>query len=284
VTLQILRNAGWAIVPIHYSLDPEKTEAWAAHEKERYRASGLPNPDGVWQREMEIDFSATAGALAYPNYHESIHCVPGEIPVQRGIPLCLWMDFNVAPMVWGVAQIVHGWLNCIRTFSLEPATIALMCVEFRNLYPSHSAELWIYGDAAGHSRTSQTAQSDYDLVRIGLVGYNVPIVHKVPIDNPDEKDRLNAVNTKLKPPDGMPGMRISKPNCPHLVADFEQVVLNNRGKLAKTYDFSNPYSKLTHASDGVGYLISREWPVAKLVSRPAPKAKPLKYDRLLGDL
>jgi hypothetical protein len=272
---------GFTIVPIHYSHDVEKDTAWAARERLKYTAGG--GTDADWQREMEIDFTAQAGALAYPSYRSSIHLIKRIEPV-AGVPLCLAADFNVQPMVWVVAQVLHGWVNCLRTIGLSPATVARMVVEFRNCYPSHNAELWIYGDATGSARDHQTGQTDYDLIRIAFGGYNAPLVFKVPLANPLEKDRLNAVNVKLLAPDGRPGIRIDAERCPELVEDFEQVVLDSRGKIAKTYDSRNPYSRRTHASDALGYLVTREWPVGKFKRAATKPAAPLKYGRVLGDI
>ncbi len=268
---------GFAIVPIHYSHDPEKNAAWAARERLKYPT------DAAWRREMELDFTAEAGALAYPNYRASIHLIKRIEPV-AAVPLCLDVDFNVAPMVWVVTQVLHGWLNVLRTIRLSPATNARMVTEFRNCFPSHNAELWIYGDAVGNNRDHQTGQTDYDLIRIAFGGYNAPLVFKVPLDNPAIKDRLNAVNTKLLAPDGRPGIRIDAERCPELVEDFEQVMLDSHGKIAKTYDSRNPYSERTHASDALGYQIAREFPVGEFKRTTTKPAPPLKYAKLIGDL
>jgi hypothetical protein len=161
-----------------------------------------------------------------------------------------------------------------------------MVEEFRNAYPAHPAGICVYGDATGNARTGQTAQSDYDLLRIALRGYPTPISWKVPADNPDEKDRRNAFNAKLKPPDGMPGMRIS-PKCKELIEDLQAVVLRpDQKKILKVYDGKDPYARRTHASDAAGYLVSREWPLVQVASSALrkPSAPAMKPGRLLGDI
>jgi hypothetical protein len=196
------------------------------------------------------------------------------------------VDFNVSPMVWEVAQIHKGkprWINEVR---LAPASIDEMVREFRNLYPAHPGELWIYGDATGKGRTAQTGKSDYDLMRLAFQGYGAPLVFKVPQANPLVRDRLNAVNRMLRSVDGLPGLEIDPERCPELVRDLEECVLRDDGKdLLKVYDSADPYHERTHASDDVGYFIWREWPVSAEAQRrmlSKPRA-PLKYGRMLGD-
>lgn len=60
MTIQFRRNRnGFAVATIHYSSDPEKDEAWVARERQ-----GMP--DWSWRKEMEMDPSAAAGKLVFP--------------------------------------------------------------------------------------------------------------------------------------------------------------------------------------------------------------------------
>jgi hypothetical protein len=287
---------GFTIIPVHYSHDPAKSSnpEWLEAEQKKYS-----RPD-EWDKEMEIDFRSRAGKPAYPAFRRSLHLRKGltetYIPM---LPLCLQVDFNVDPMVWEVGQIVKGRpkvFNEIRLPGPEggSATIEAMVREFRNLYPSHRARVSVYGDATGHARTSQTGQSDYALMKLAFRGYSGELEWKVPAANPLVKDRLNAVNRMLSGVDGLPGIEIDEDNCPELVRDLEEVVLIEKKAaggapsidILKVYDPSDPYHERTHASDCVGYLISREWPVAiEAVRATSAKARPpLKFGRLLGDV
>jgi hypothetical protein len=268
---------GMAIVPIHYSHDEEKNAAWAARERAKYIGK-----DSDWEREYEINFAQVSGVLAYPSFRDSVHVVD-RLDLVEHVPLEWWWDFNVSPMVTGIFQVIHGWMNVLRVIELDPSTVTLMCREFRNFYPSHGAELNIYGDAMGSNRDHQTGGTDYDLIRNGMAGYNAPRNFLVPNSNPLEKDRLNSVNAKLAPTQGMPGVRILRPLCKPLLDDFAGVILDSRGKVAKTYDGKNPYSKRTHASDGFGYAVWRLWPVAEFKATTRKPAKPLVYKGLLGE-
>lgn len=284
LNLQVLREYvtpnGWSFVPIHYSHDPEKGDVW--FEKERAIYANQED----WDREQEIDFRLHLGTAAYPNFSRLLHVMDGPLPIFDHLPLGLCCDFNVSPMVWEVAQIVNGWQYNVAEIVLDPAKVDMMVVEFRNRWPAHPGGINVYGDATGKARTHQTAQSDYDLMRIAFRGYPTAISWSVPVDNPDEKDRRNAVNLKLKPAEGMPGKKIA-PECKELIADYQEVVLRpDQKKIFKVYASKDPYSRRTHASDADGYMIWREWPVFSQASRMIPKAKRavLKPMHLLGDI
>lgn len=270
----------WAFVPVHYSHDPEKDDAWYVKERAIYH-----NQED-WDREQEIDFSLHLGTATYSNFRKSVHVVDA-LPILPHLPLDICMDFNVSPMVWEVSQTVNGWLHFNEELYLDPATTEKMVDEFRQGHPAHPAGLTIYGDATGHGRSAQTAQSNYDLARIAFRGYPTPIQWKVPDGNPDERDRVNAFQLKLKPPDGMPGILICGPKCPELIADMQGVVYRpDQKKILKIYSGKDPYSKRTHSSDAAGYKVWYEWPVLAMASRMnrKPKTAVLKPGKLIGDI
>ena len=281
--LQPLKAAGsWTVLPIHYSHDPAKTREWAAQAKAAY-----PN-EADWDREMEIDFSALTGVRAYPKFTRPLHLRrAADIVYNPMLPLCLCIDFNVGFMSWPVAQIVNNEPVAITEITLEPADIPSMARAFRNRFPAHPAELWIFGDASGHARSVQSQQSNYDLLRLALSDYSAPIVMMVPEVNPPIHTRLNSVNTKLMTPAGKPGCVISDA-CLNLIADFEEVLLDPKGHgVVKVSDPRHPYFKRTHSSDGWGYMCAREWPIVEELFRTETKPEKmpeLVYGRLAGDL
>jgi len=56
-------------------------------------------------------------------------------------------------------------------------------------------------------------------------------------------------------------------------------------KILKVYKNDDPYSQRTHASDALGYLIAREWPVIKeMFSSKMSSRKPLRKDHLFGEV
>lgn len=254
-------------MPVHYSHDPEKADPnWLVKERAKYA-----KPDD-WQREMEIDFAAHVGAPAYPQYSRGKHLRRG-LPYYEELPLDLFCDFNVAPMVWGTSQIVRGVEYVLRTWSMTPATTEGMVAKFREFYPAHAAGVRLYGDASGHSRghQGQVSQTDYQIIELEFRGYPSQLERRVPIKNPAVKSRLHAVNRRLLAADGAPGVLIDADNCPELVQDLGEVVLTADGTaILKVTNPDDPYSQRTHGSDAWGYKVFREWPVGDEKARVAP--------------
>jgi hypothetical protein len=237
---------------------------------------------------MEMSFGELSGVRAYPKFVRALHMRhAADVVYNPMLPLCLDVDFNVGFMSWPVAQIVNNQPVAITEITLEPADIPSMVRAFRNRFPAHPAELWIFGDASGHARSVHDQRSNYDLLRLALADYSAPVVMMVPEINPPVKTRLNSVNTKLMSPQGKPETVISDA-CVNLIADFEEVLLDPRGNgLVKVSDPRHPYFKRTHSSDGWGYMCAREWPVVEELYRveTKPERMPdLVYGRLPGDL
>lgn len=273
---------GWTIVPIHYSMDPEKSsEEWKAHVRGTY------DREEDFNSEMELDFTAQLGAPAYPQFNEKLH-VREKLRYTRNLPLCLCCDFNVDPCIFEVAQILGGRLLVIDEIVLSPGDIPGMVREFRNAYPDHPAGIHVYGDSNGLSRTSQTQKSDYELIQIHMQGYPSEVKIKVSRAHPPSRARINALNHRLRGFEGKPMIFISSA-CKELIIDLNEVVMKPNGKdVLKTYKSEDPYAKRTHASDALGYLVYREWPLATEVRRLASAKNkprpPLKYGDMIGDI
>lgn len=272
--MQVLKSypspRGWAVIPVHYSHDPDKDAAWADAARKKF------DTDDKWATEMEIDFQVHVGALAYPNFKRAIH-VFDELPYYDRLPLTLFCDFNQSPLAWGIGQVVQGVPCVLDEIFREPSTIEAAVEEFRNSYPAHKGELLIYGDA--------TTKSFYDTMKLALRGYSAPLSLRVSAANPKVKDRVNAVNVRLKGVDGNPGVKIAA-RCKQLIQDLEEVMWRpNEKDLLKVTDQKDPYYKRTHISDAMGYWVAREWPVisesAKLTN---VKRAPMPQGKVLGDL
>ncbi len=281
--LKPFRNGPYLIVPVHYSYDPEKDEDWKDEEQQKYIKRDPNRWQELWNREQEMDFSSVSGALAYSSF-SAVNLCKG-LAYSAFLPLCLCVDFNVEPMVWEIAQIgTNGLLCFIDEIKLAPTNIESMMREFRNRYPAHQGELWIYGDGTGQWRHPQTGKSSYDLMRLYLRGYSASVIMKVPATNPFVADRVNAFNLKLRGQEGQAGILIDPDKCPELVQDLQEVMIKD-GKIVKISDRDNPYFNRTHASDCAGYIVSREWPTIKAVFSSMPKKRGRRvYKNLLGGL
>lgn len=235
-------------------------------------------------REMEIDFTEVGGVRATPSFRPELHVTPTIVynPVS---PICLCVDFNAAPMVWLIVQNIRGAVNVVDEIALEPASVPDMVREFRNRYPAHPAEVWIYGDASGRALSAHDKQSAYDILRHEFRGYPAPLIFYVPSKNPPVRESLDAVELALRGLDGKPYLWIH-PNCTFLIQDMLEVLIDNEGKIIKKEKRDNPYYLRTHALDAIRYYLAREMPVADVIAseKSKPRVKINQNYRIPGDL
>lgn len=220
-------------------------------------------PPGSVFRRIRLDGELVAGisgSRVYSAFDRSIHVVE-RLDYQPLSPLCWAWDFNVSPMVSLVGQYVQGRFQVLRELVLETGSIQEMVEWFRDVFPRHQAEVWVYGDATGQTRTAQTGVSDYAMIVQAMRTYPSRIRLKLPPANPPVRDRINAVNRALLDETGTVSVLIHRAGCPELIKDLEEVVYDARGRIKKTTDPKDPYTKRTHVSDALGYWIVATAPV-----------------------
>lgn len=217
-----------------------------------------------------------AGALVYAPFNSEYHVVEGLAPVDPRynrrfpviiphMPLALCVDFNAENGTWVVGQKIGSVFRFLDEIHLEQSDVASMSYEFRARYPTHSAELRIYGDATGHHRSPQTAMSSFHMIQQYLTGYPVPIRFMVPDANPTERSRVDAVNLQLRPPSGERLVEFS-PLCVETIADAEGTKWGVNGKIDKRH------SRRSDGMDDVGYMISFECPTSAAFVTPLVKS------------
>lgn len=192
-------------------------------------------------------------------------------------PLILGCDFNFqpAPCVWVVGQLgppIHGprgqfWGNHIHWFGEIADTNVSSREMARTLirrYPGYHYS--IYGDSSGNrGTTSNAGETDYKQMADEFIAANC--VYSLDVDqaNPFVKDRIEAMNAKLKNAVGEVTMTYNPNTCPLLDGDlrvvgWKKVVLNGNGKLD-----SGGSEMRTHASDGAGYAVYKLFPATGVV-------------------
>ena len=236
-------------------------------------------PEGSTERRIRLNgelIPGLSGSRAYGAFEYSLHVKEQPEIVSRR-PLCWIWDFNVDPMVSLIGQMER--VGNSRLFRVHKELILEgspqipdMVEMFYQYHPRHQAEIWVYGDATGKSRTAQTGKTSYTLITNAMRNYGVPVRLKVPEANPSIPDRVNAVNRMLKNEEAEICLLVD-PNCPELIADFEQVLRDGRGAIKKTYNAKDPYFKRTHTSDAIGYWISYEEPVQAITAEQRPRVE-----------
>jgi hypothetical protein len=221
-------------------------------------------PPGSPMRAIRLDgelIPGVGGALVYSKFDRSLHLSDQEYDPRR--PLCWIWDFNVAPMITLVGQRYLSEFRFIDEICFDDGgNIADMCSHFYHAYAGHQAPIWIYGDATGSNRNSQSGKSDYDVIWSSMRRFQMTIRMKVPTVNPLVSMRINAFNRQLEDELGVVNIQID-PCCKNLIDDMEEVRFDPRGGIKKSHDPREPYYARTHASDAAGYWITYEAPITR---------------------
>ena len=244
-------------------------EGW---ESFTWTSASIVDQDEIEQARAELDpltfaqeYEAqwvTFEGLAY--YRWSVHDNIRDVRYDQALPLVMAFDFNVNPGVAVVMQeqmIEHGTRTCvIGEVRMENTNVPAVCRELAKKWGHHKGDVYYYGDATGGARhASQTNGSSWELVRDTLrPTFGDRLRNRVGKSNPPERDRVNAVNSRLKSTSGEVRLVVNLNAAPHVVRDFEGVTVNRAGDIEKE---ACERQKLTHLSDAIGYYIHERYPV-----------------------
>jgi len=191
------------------------------------------------------------------------------------LPLIMALDFNVDP---GTAAIMQEQpvgandevITCVIGEVHIPRNSSTLAVARKLVadWGHHKGDVMIYGDPAGGARhTSQTAGTDWDLVRQVLRPvFGERLRWRVAKSPPYVRDRVNSVNARLKSADGTVRFAVHPRRAPNVVADFEGVTLlaGGSGEIDKK---GCEARGLTHLSEAVGYYVHAKHPIGGAVSQ-----------------
>ena len=213
------------------------------------------------QRTFRQEFEGTcenyAGSIYY-NFH------PVESVVQREIdwtkPLHIGMDFNVSPMSACVAQIEKEKIYIVDEVVIYGSNTDEMCDELKDRYGTRM-KIFIYPDPASRQRkTSAGGRTDLSILQ--NAGFEVKVKHR----HPAVRDRINAVNSKLKDSNGKRYIFVSN-SC--------KIVI--KGLTRQTYkedtNIPNKEDGFDHMNDALGYMIDYIKPLVTQM----PSSKPIRW-------
>jgi len=232
-------------------LDPNRIKDLEEKYDERYARQELYGDFVIFEGAVYYTFSRNdnAGDTAFK-----------KAVYNPDLPICLCCDFNVDPMAWVIAQ-VHTTNNLkeiviIDEIFLRNSNTVEACSEFKIRYPRHNTGIYLYGDATGQARSSNSNVTNWKIIENELQLYGVH--NRVPTRNPNERDRINAVNAMMKNSKGERKIFIN-PNCKRLIGDLEQVSF----KEGSTQIDKHKNILLTHPSDALGYFVDKEFGLNK---------------------
>jgi PBSX family phage terminase large subunit len=211
----------------------------------------------TFRQEFEGTFENYAGSIYY-NFH------PVESVVQRQIdwtkPLHIGMDFNVSPMSACVAQIEKEKIYIVDEVVIYGSNTDEMCDELKDRYGTRM-KIFIYPDPASRQRkTSAGGRTDLSILQ--NAGFEVKVKHR----HPAVRDRINAVNSKLKDSNGKRYIFVSN-SC--------KIVI--KGLTRQTYkedtNIPNKEDGFDHMNDALGYMIDYIKPLVTQM----PSSKPIRW-------
>ena len=234
----------------------------------------------VYQQEYEASFVVFAG-LCYYNFERSTHVSRCRQYYNPNNPLVFTFDFNVAPGTAAVIQEMTEWPDGWKpssdkarrdhnttitsvigeVFVPRSSNTEIVCRKLIEDWGEHKGKILCYGDATGGaSGTAKVKGSDWDLIEQALFNHfgSQRVEINVKKRNPRERQRVNAVNSRLKNADGDIHIQVDGEKAPMVVKDFEgtRIIEGSAGEIDKK---STPM--LTHLTDGIGYYVSYEYPV-----------------------
>ena len=193
----------------------------------------------TFRQEFEGTFENYAGSVYY-NFHPVDSVIDRKIDWEK--PLHIGMDFNVDPMSACVTQIEKDKIYAVDEIIIYSSNTDEMCQEIRDRYGS-KAQIFIYPDPASRQRkTSAGGRTDLSILQ--NAGFKVKVKHK----HPSIRDRVNAVNAKLKDSKGVRHIFVSK-SCKTMIKGLQrQIYKENTNIPDKEQGFD-------HMNDALGYLI-----------------------------
>ena len=194
----------------------------------------------TFRQEFEGTFENYAGAVYY-NFHPVDNVIkPKNIDWSK--PLHLGIDFNVDPMSACVAQIEKEKVYFIDEIVIYGSNTDELVQEIRDRYGS-KAQIICYPDPASRQRkTSAGGRTDLSILQ--NAGFKVKVKHK----HPAIRDRVNAVNSRLKDSNGVRHIFVSQ-SCKTLIKGLQRQIYKENTNIPDKED------GFDHMNDALGYMI-----------------------------
>jgi len=165
------------------------------------------------------------------------------------------MDFNYSPMSVAISVIKNNIIYFIDEISVNESNTEQICDELKRRYPA--SKITIYPDASGAQRkTSAGGKTDISILQ--NAGFRVNYRPA----NPAIRDRVNAVNSKLKSSKGHRSLFID-PRCKQIIKSLESMQYKPNSSIIDNNEH-------THMSDAVGYLVNFLYPVQREYNHQQP--------------
>lgn len=212
-----------------------------------------------FKQEFEASFETATGRI-YEDYGKDNRTSETIQPHEQ---LCWMHDQNFTPLSSAVGVVREGALYLLDEIVLISAVSRQSATEFVEKYESHeNKNVLIYGDPAGRAGEKHGHASDYTEIEDVLRSNGWKFTRKVERKAPAIKDRQNSVRAKICTADGTRRLFVN-PNKAKMCDKGLSTVQLQKGSTFQE-DQTNDSQHITTA---IGYMVHREWPVQRAVSK-----------------
>ena len=208
--------------------------------------------DRTFKQEYMASFEKYSGQIYY-NFDRQENVIDEYVTTSNSIHIGI--DFNIDPVSAVISEVKQDNLYVYDEIVIYSSNTDELVEEINNRYSGK--HIFVYPDPASKQRkTSAGGRTDLSILK--NAGYNVRVRNAHPLI----RDRINAVNTKLKNAKGLRTLFIAN-NCKNVIKSIERQIYKEGTSLP---DKENNYD---HMNDALGYLVEFLYPI-KRDFKPAP--------------
>lgn len=208
----------------------------------------------TFNQEYMASFVNYAGQIYY-NFDRKENVMDNYVPDTNEIHI--GMDFNIDPMSAVISELKGNNIYVYDEIVIYSSNTDEMVQEIRNRFKDK--HIFIYPDPASKQRKT-SAGGVTDLAILKNAGFNIRVRNNHPLI----RDRINAVNTKLKNGVGDRTLFIAN-KCKTMLKSIERQIYKEGTTVP---DKDNNYD---HMNDALGYLVEYLYPVKRQFTPSKPK-------------
>ena len=208
----------------------------------------------TFQQEYEATFVNYSGMIYY-NFNRDKNLVE-KYQKDSGI-YHIGLDFNIDPMSAVVCVIENDRIYLIDEIQIYSSNTNEMCDEIRTRYKNK--QIVVYPDPSARQRKT-SAGGLTDLAILKNFGFDVRCKNTAPL----VRDRINAVNSKLKNVNGKNSLFIVK-SCKNAIKSIERQIYKEGTHIP---DKDSGYD---HMNDALGYLVEYNFPLKRNFAPSRPQ-------------
>ena len=237
------------VLRLHWKLHPEKNDKWYKEQKKRRSKADLA-------REVDIDYSASVSNRAAEMWNPSIHILKeSEWKYSPNVELQLACDFNINPMCWSVSESAKGEDITFKEYTEGTTVTESVIGKFVKDFRYHKNKIiHLYGDRSGHSGSTRSRSTDYDIIKRILRVNNWTVYDKTFIANPRQVEMSNCINKRLSDWENQgKAWEFILVTCKNLIDSMEQTERKDDGIISNGVE---------HHFQAFGYRVCMKYPIS----------------------